>query len=474
MMNAIARLMNGRLFLSLLLVTTFLITGCEDDETRGKLNDTIDLADNDSMDVDTSAVADGPELVTPVTLPILSVFLADSAFVRSIAEVLALTDAEIDSLRAVASGSVAEMYGRGSSDEEKYGYSTGQARTNAEEAINRIIGPERGKQLVDLIRLRWNGVDERGEYAAIGQGSGGDSGAVATAARTQRGGVPTDTRIVVNIPARRMDLFDKGTLVASYSIAIGYPEFPLPTGVRRATEVIFNPTWTPPDESWVSGSKTAKAGKTVPAGDRNNPLGIAKIPIGLPSLIHGGKPAAKLGTFGSHGCVGLSDEQMRAFVTKLGEAAGTPISDTDVKGYGADRSTTETVTLAAPIPVELRYETIVVQDGELIIYRDVYDYNTNTEEYLRSVLALYGVAIDQLDEATRTKVNDALARMARDAQGQTDAQDPTGGDTGASVKEKATVTRQLTGTKEIVIAIPALAGKGYPKMAAATKGVAAR
>ena len=31
------------------------------------------------------------------------------------------------------------------------------------------------------------------------------------------------------------------------------------------------------------------------------------------------------------------------------------------------------VKLAKPVPVELRYETIVVEDGKLHIYRDVYD-----------------------------------------------------------------------------------------------------
>src|SRR5438105_2191673 len=40
--------------------------------------------------------------------------------------------------------------------------------------------------------------------------------------------VPKDTRIVVNIPAFRMDLFQDGRLVKSYKIGIGYPEFQLP------------------------------------------------------------------------------------------------------------------------------------------------------------------------------------------------------------------------------------------------------
>jgi lipoprotein-anchoring transpeptidase ErfK/SrfK len=117
--------------------------------------------------------------------------------------------------------------------------------------------------------------------------------------------VPADTRIVVNAPAYRMDVFDNGKLVKTYRVGIGYPEFPLPTGLRKASDIIFNPTWTPPDSPWVATMKNVKAGEKVEAGSKLNPLGPIKIPIGMPSLIHGGKSPAKIGGFASHGCVGL-------------------------------------------------------------------------------------------------------------------------------------------------------------------------
>ena len=43
--------------------------------------------------------------------------------------------------------------------------------------------------------------------------------------------VPTDTRIVINAPAYRMDIFRDGKLEKSYKVGIGYPEFPLPRGM---------------------------------------------------------------------------------------------------------------------------------------------------------------------------------------------------------------------------------------------------
>ena len=203
--------------------------------------------------------------------------------------------------------------------------------------------------------------------------------------------IPKDTRVVVNIPAYRMDVFREGELVKSYKIGIGYPEFPLPTGMRKAQSIIFNPTWTPPDEPWVAKMKNISVGEKVEAGSKLNPLGPIKIPIGLPSLIHGGKSPAKLGTFASHGCVGLTTPQVQDFAKLLAQTSGTELSDANIQANLKDKTQTKTVKLGQPVPVELRYETIVAEDGKLHIYKDVYDQDSNTEENLRAVLQANGV-----------------------------------------------------------------------------------
>ena len=155
-----------------------------------------------------------------------------------------------------------------------------------------------------------------------------------------------------------MDLFQDGKLVKSYKVGIGYPEFPLPQGMRKAEKIIFNPTWTPPDEPWVKGK--VKAGETVKAGDKLNPLGPIKIPIGLPSLIHGGKNPARLGTFASHGCVGLTNPLIQDFSLELAKISGTELTNEDVKKFEKQNTETKNFKLENSIPVELRYETIVV------------------------------------------------------------------------------------------------------------------
>jgi murein L,D-transpeptidase YcbB/YkuD len=180
--------------------------------------------------------------------------------------------------------------------------------------------------------------------------------------------IPNDTRIVINTPAYRMDIFENGKLVRSYRISIGYPEFPSPVGMRTANAIIFNPTWTPPDEPWVeSPSSKVKVGQKIEAGSKLNPLGLIKIPIGSPSLIHGGKSMAQLGGFGSHGCVGLTDAQAVDLSKLLAQLDGVEITDKQIAEYKQKRGETKNIAFKRPIPVELRYETIVVEDGKLYI-----------------------------------------------------------------------------------------------------------
>ena len=279
---------------------------------------------------------------------------------------------------------------------------------------------------------------------------------------------PSDTRILVNAPAHRLDVFENGQLLKSYKVSIGYPDFPLPTGLRKASSVIFNPTWTPPDEPWVESSKTVKVGETVAAGDKLNPLGPIKIPIGLPSLIHGGKSLAKIGTFGSHGCVGMTDRQVQDFAKLLGRLGGVAISDEQIAERAKKRTETKVVKLKQAVPVELRYETITVEDGKLHIYRDVYGLDVDVTENLEAVLGTYGMTLAGLSDTERAQVEAALVAL-RKAVKKTEAP-TTGAPLNAEQKaeqrkqklEREKLIRQFRGKKDAVIEIAALAGKGYP------------
>jgi lipoprotein-anchoring transpeptidase ErfK/SrfK len=392
-----------------------------------------------------------------VTLPVLDAFLSDETFATELKSKLQLTDEHVTRLRAISHEATAKLREAGRETAESYS-SAAEHRQQAERGIGEVIGRDKVSPLFALVANRWNGDDATAAGTTPSPAPAPPAGAAAV-------GVPSDTRIVVNAPAFRMDVFESGRLIKSYKIGIGYPEFPLPTGVRKASTIIFNPTWTPPDEPWVeSPGGKVEVGKTIKAGDKLNPLGALKIPIGLPSLIHGGKSPAKIGNFASHGCVGLTDSQAKDFAKLLARLGGAELTDEQVASYIENRSETKTVKLTHPGPVELRYETITVEDGKLHIYRDVYDRDTNTEENLRAALEAYGVTLDQLSPAERKQVMTGLTQMARDASGKLDgpARPASGKASGPNANPTGKVTRVIKGQKEVVVEIAALKGKGYP------------
>ena len=391
-----------------------------------------------------------------LTLPVLDAFFADESFAGTLKTRLQLTDEQVTKLKELAHTETAKLNEENAGTEER---ESTAARAAAVEKIGALIGPQKTEQLTELVGELWNGpADEASDKNA--QSTNNRDQAAANA-------VPKDSRIVVNIPAYRMDVFDAGRLTKSYKIGIGYPEFPLPIGLRKARTIIFNPTWTPPDEPWVAKMKNVSAGEKVPAGSKLNPLGPIKIPIGGPSLIHGGKAPAKLGTFASHGCVGLTTPQVQDFARILAQLGGAELTDAELADYAKSKTETKEVKLARVIPVELRYETITVEDGKLHVYRDVYDQGKNTEENLRAVLEANGVRLEDLTEAERSAALGAIAQMSgKSAPGpkESPSTNPPARSVSSEPKPNASKKMNLAAKnqKEIVIEIGALKGKGYP------------
>ena len=380
---------------------------------------------------------------TAVTLPVLDALFYEPDFAASLKSKIGLTAVQIQRLRAAAHASLRELSEDGSADT----VSARTANQRYQAQITQIIGADKAQQLQQMVVERYS------------QG-------VAGLAPTKPNFVPTDTRIVVNAPAFRMDVFQDGKLLKTYRVGIGYPEFPLPTGMRRADTIIFNPAWTPPDEPWVKGK--FEPGRRVSGGNENNPLGYIKIPIGLPSLIHGGKPFEKIGNFASHGCVGLTNPEVQDFTAVLANLAGLNLTTESIHAYRQHKNQTRSVKLSKPIPVDLRYETIVAGDGTLHIYRDVYERGTNTLATAKRILAAQGVDYDQLNDQEKGDLTDALDEMNRDPHGQainTDSIPPSKHGVAASKlarSKKGKVTYHIKGKKEADVTIAELQGKGYP------------
>jgi len=345
-----------------------------------------------------------------VTLPLLDALLDDEKFVGQVKSKLNLTDDQIASLKRVSGAAVDRL--RENNAEDSDGNAT-DARTRADEELRNVLGAEKSRELASLANDYWSKGDTT---------ESADANSSQPTMSKGPNAVPTDTRVVVNIPAFRMDLFQDGSLVKSYKVGIGYPQFPLPQGLRKAQSIIFNPSWTPPDSPWVAKMKNVTAGEKIEPGDKDNPLGPIKIPIGLPSLIHGGKSPARIGKFASHGCVGLTTPQVKDFALQLARASNTSdVSDKTIAAYLQDKDKTKTVKLNHAVPVELRYETIVFEDGKLHIYKDVYAQDTNTEENLRQVLEAHGIKLEDLSEQQRTEALEALKGTPSPAPGKKQA-----------------------------------------------------
>src|ERR1043166_1241982 len=249
----------------------------------------------------------------PIALPALDALLSDKAFKTALKSKVRLTDEQIAALKKVTGDELARIP-PSNSDNKSAG--TEDAR-HALRSIRELFGKEKADEIFALALER--------------RSSEPESLPAKDAEPTMLKGpnaIPGDTRIVVNIPEFRMDLFKDGALLKSYKIGIGYKEFPLPTGFHKAEMIIFNPTWTQPNESWASNP-----GEVVAAGALGNPLGPIKIPIGGANLIHGGKPLAKIGNFASHGRVGLTNAQVKDFAKVLADATNTQLTAQTMLSY---------------------------------------------------------------------------------------------------------------------------------------------
>lgn len=445
--------MNLRIVLLFLLLTiTFAACTTVPSNSNANLPNTANTNASPSSSPSSSATE-----ISQLTLPWIDALLANEVFARDVKAKLQLTDDQINSLKKVASTEVSRLRDTNAED------ATGDAADSRERAtreITSVLGEEKAKQFTAFASDFWARGGEGGE-GSVGREA-------ADKMPSQPNSVPTDTRIVVNIPAFRMDLFESGKLVKSYKIGIGYPEFPLAQGLRKAQQIIINPTWTPPDEPWV-----AKMGRTpgehIEAGSPDNPLGPIKIPLGMAALIHGGKSPAKLGTFASHGCVGLTTAQVKDFAKLLAKATGTELSDVALERYLKDRTATKSLRLKQTVPVELRYETIVVEDGKLHIYKDVYAENANTEQNLRAVLQTQGVQFDDLSADQKDQMLYALNAMSAKPKPMpspsitANANDNSNANSSNANKTASKKTKKAEKPKkEFVMELAQLSGRGYP------------
>jgi lipoprotein-anchoring transpeptidase ErfK/SrfK len=207
-----------------------------------------------------------------------------------------------------------------------------------------------------------------------------------------------DLRITMNAPAYQLTLWQGGKEVKTWPIAIGLKKYPLPSGSRTAERMVLNPDWIPPDSTWVEEHEDVKPGERVPAGDKRNPLGEIKIPLGDDgTLIHEAKSRAELGRPVSHGCARMVRADLVELTEMIAAAQGLPLTGDEIRATIKTDEQRE-IALQRPIPIDISYDTAVVEGGKLYLFADVYEENTNAVAGIREELAAAGVDATALDE----------------------------------------------------------------------------
>lgn len=204
--------------------------------------------------------------------------------------------------------------------------------------------------------------------------------------------VPGDPsiRLTLNIPSFQLTVWQGGKEVAMYHVGVGKIDFPVPVSLRNATSIEFNPVWIPPSSDWIEKSSTVKAGEIVQPTDPRNPLGKIKIPLGYGYLLHQAKGPQDLGGLVSHGCIRVLHNDLYAIAEMVVEARGLNLTPLQIAATKRDKKTV-LVPLETPVIVEITYDTIVVENGRLNVYPDVYEKKMNTVANVRTELRSSGI-----------------------------------------------------------------------------------
>lgn len=108
--------------------------------------------------------------------------------------------------------------------------------------------------------------------------------------------------VTVSRSERRARVFRRGELVKTYTVAVGTPEYPTPTGQFVVQTMQKNPSWSVPRSAWAG----SLAGQTIPGGDPRNPLVARWIGFNGSVGFHGTNSAGSLGSAASHGCIRMT------------------------------------------------------------------------------------------------------------------------------------------------------------------------
>ena len=150
----------------------------------------------------------------------------------------------------------------------------------------------------------------------------------------------------VDLSTRRLVVRVDGRQAGSYEVAVGKPEHRTPTGTYKLSQVVWNPSWVPPDEAWADTATRKEP------GERGNPMGRVKILFDSELYIHGTTDKETLGEPVSHGCIRMSNADAMRLARLVMEYGGASKS---AEWYSSVRNKPdESVEVKIPNPPVLR------------------------------------------------------------------------------------------------------------------------
>jgi lipoprotein-anchoring transpeptidase ErfK/SrfK len=114
----------------------------------------------------------------------------------------------------------------------------------------------------------------------------------------------TSRTALVSIPDRKLAVIEEGNVIASFSVAVGAPASPSPTGEFQIVTRVSNPTYYHP-------------GMVIPSG-KDNPVGTRWLGLSQKGYgIHGTNAPKSVGRAASHGCIRLRNRDIERLFTML-------------------------------------------------------------------------------------------------------------------------------------------------------------
>ena len=199
------------------------------------------------------------------------------------------------------------------------------------------------------------------------------AGAPDPRARTVSPEADTTMRIILNVPAYSVRVFDRNGEIGSYYVAVGSPKYPTRVGSFTIQTITWNPWWNPPPSDW------ARTARVTPPGP-DNPMGKVKINYTSAYFLHGTPDSTRLRRAVSHGCVRMQNADAIDLALTIQDAAGILLPAEEQARLLTTWRDDSTIALQRGVPFEVRYDIAEVRDSMLFLYRDIYDRETRSRD----------------------------------------------------------------------------------------------